>query len=86
MTDDIGGKYGARRLNRSAGPQDVKDGWHIESGIRSIGPYVNYPDGTVLDRRTQEVLWRPGDPPEARPKNPIPGAYDKPHTTRRGLV
>lgn len=76
---DVGGKYGSRRLNRSAGPQDVKPGWQIESAIRSIGPYINYPDGTVADRRTSEVLWRPGDDPAKKPLNPAREAYNKPH-------
>ncbi len=77
------GKYGSRRLPRSAGPEDVRPGWHIESAIRSIGPYVNYPDGTVVDRRTQRTVWSPGDNPAMKPRNPEPEAYDKPHTPRR---
>jgi hypothetical protein len=78
------GKYGSRRLPRSAGPEDVRPGWLLESAKRSIGPYVVYPDGSVADRRSGEVLWKPGDPGEP-PRNPTPEAYDKPHTTRRGL-
>ena len=79
-------KYGSRRLDRSAGPGDVHPGWLLESAVRSIGPYINYPDGTVTDRRTGEILWRPGDPLEKRPRNPEPEPYNKPHTTRRGLA
>lgn len=82
---------GSRRLGRSAGPQDVTrdvtwtgyPSWHIESAIRSIGPYIIYPDGTITNRRTGEIVWRPGDPPEKRPRNPEPEFYDKPHTKRR---
>jgi hypothetical protein len=79
--------YGSRRLDRSAGPGDVRPGWLLDSAVRSIGPFINYPDGTVTDRaRSLEtpdcVLWRPGDPPGARPKNPAPEPYDKPHTPR----
>ncbi|MGI0151578.1 MAG: hypothetical protein ACREC5_06550, partial [Thermoplasmata archaeon] len=60
--ESIGGKYGPRRLNRSAGPQDVRPGWQLESALRSIGPYVDY--GTaVADRVTGEILWREGDSP-----------------------
>lgn len=73
------GKHGSRRLPRSAGPGDVRPGWLMESAVRSIGPYVDYPDGAVADRRTGVVLWRPGDPIEARPRNPDPEPYDKPH-------
>lgn len=78
-------KYGSRRLDRSAGPQDVHPGWQIESAERSIGPYVVYPDGTVADRRSGTVLWRPGDPGKP-PQNPPPEPYAKPHSTRRGLT
>ncbi len=79
------GKYGSRRLDRSAGPQDVRPGWLMDSAERSIGPYVDY--GTaVSDRRTGDVLWREGDDPAKRPRNPAPEPYVKPHNTRRGLV
>jgi hypothetical protein len=63
----------------------VHPGWLLESAERSIGPYVEYPDGTVTNRRTGEVLWRPGDPGE-RPRNPPPEPFVKAHQTRRGLV
>jgi hypothetical protein len=56
----------------------------LESAIRSIGPYVIYPDGTVTDRATGLVLWRPGDPGEP-PHNPEPKLSNKPHNTQRGV-
>lgn len=55
----------------------------LRRAIERIGPFVEYPDGTVCDRATGRVLWKPGDPPEKRPRNPERPAYDKPHTTRR---
>jgi hypothetical protein len=48
----------------------------------SIGPFVEYPGGTVADRATGDTVWSPGDPPELRPKNPDPGQSKKPHTKR----
>jgi hypothetical protein len=47
-----------------------------------LGPFVEYPGGTVTDRATGEVVWSPGDPPEARPSNPERGQSTKPHTKR----
>jgi hypothetical protein len=47
-----------------------------------IGPFVEYPGGTVENRATGEVVWSPGDPPEARPRNPDRGQSKKPHTKR----
>ncbi len=81
---DVGGKYGRRRLNRSAGPQDVRPGWLSDSAERSIGPYIDY-GNSVADRRTGEVIWREGDDPAKRPANPPREPYDKPRTVRRGL-
>ncbi|MGC2205883.1 MAG: hypothetical protein WA719_08185 [Thermoplasmata archaeon] len=47
-----------------------------------IGPFVDYPDGSVTARATGELLWRPGDDPTARPVNPERGKSNKPHTKR----
>jgi hypothetical protein len=61
----------------------VRDGRTPSGAYRSsIGPFMDYPDGTVADRATQEILWRPGDPPEKRPVNPERGKSRKPHTKR----
>jgi hypothetical protein len=78
---EVGGKYGKRRLNRSSGPQDVRPGWLLDSAERSIGPYIEYPDGTTTDRRSGAILWRPGDDPTKKPRNPEPEPYDKPHSS-----
>lgn len=78
-------KASAHHIGRSAGPQDVHPGWLLESATRAIGPYVDYPDGTVTLRATGEILWRPGDDPAKRPRNPQRELSDQPHTTRRGL-
>ena len=80
------GKYGSRRLPRFAGPEDVRPGWLLESAKRSIGPYIEYPDRTVTDRRTGVVLWHSNMDPFKRPRNPDPEPYRKPHNTRRGLT
>lgn len=66
---------------------DLRDGVPVREALlrRSIddlGPYVDYPDGTVTDRRTGEVLWRPGDSSK-KPRNPERGKSNKPHTPRR---
>lgn len=56
----------------------------LRRSVERLGPYVEYPDGTVTDRLTGAVLWRVGDP-EPRPRNPERGFSDKPHNSRRGL-
>jgi hypothetical protein len=74
-----------RRLNRSAGPEDVRPGWLMESAIRSIGPYIHYGDVFTTDRRTGKILWRIGDDPAKRPQNPEPETFIRKVHTRRGL-
>lgn len=77
-----------RTLGRSAGPRDVTDAvswtggpqWILDSAIRSLGPYVVYPDGTVDSRVTGERLWTPGDP-GVPPSNPEPGKSAQKHNS-----
>lgn len=75
----------AKGKDRSLGPQDVKPGWLMESAIRSLGPHIFYPNGVVTDRRTGDILWRPGDDPAKKPPPFDMGTSNKPHTTHRGL-
>lgn len=58
--------------------------WLMNSYVRSIGPYVEYPDGTVADRRTGQILGNLSDPkcPRNPPRIAEPG---KRWTTHRGL-
>ena len=68
---------GEHHIGRSSGPQDVKDGWLLESATRSIGPYIDY--GTsVAERASGKIIWREGDP-RPKPKNPEREKYKKPH-------
>jgi hypothetical protein len=91
--ESVTSKYGPHHLGRSAGPEDVTSEiawtggpkWLLDSAIRSLGPYVEYPDGSVTDRASGRLLWKPGDPGKP-PKNPERGRYNKPRTIRRGLV
>ncbi|HEV2450215.1 MAG TPA: hypothetical protein VGU43_07420 [Thermoplasmata archaeon] len=39
----------------------------LDRAVRNLGPTIEYPDGTVCDRRTGGVLWRPGDDPARKP-------------------
>lgn len=80
---------GPNHLGRSAGPMDVTEElcwtghpkWLLDSAIRSIGPYVEYPGGTVVDRATGGIIWRKGDKGE-RPRNPERATSSQPHTKR----
>ena len=58
--------------------------WLLESACRSLGPYVEYPDGTVTDRRTGKVLGHIGEPgcPRNLPREADPG---KRWNSHRGL-
>jgi hypothetical protein len=35
--------------------------------VARLGLTITYPDGTICDRRTGDVLWRPGDDPSKKP-------------------
>jgi hypothetical protein len=61
---------------RKAGAPSADARWSV------IGPFVEYPDGSVADRSSGDLLWKPGDPPELRPSNPDRGQSKKPHTKR----
>ncbi|MDE1821533.1 MAG: hypothetical protein KGI98_11900 [Euryarchaeota archaeon] len=53
----------------------------LRRAIADLGPFVFYPTGEVADRRTGQIVWRPGDPPERRPRPIERGYSDKRHNS-----
>ena len=39
-------------------PREIQDSSEMERAVRELGPTITYPDGTVADRRTGEILRR----------------------------
>jgi hypothetical protein len=78
----VGGVPGSARSSYSTG---AGPGIPQKPLMRGLGPFVEYPNGTVTDRVSGAVLWRPGDDPVRRPRNPPPERSDKPRNSKRGL-